>query len=466
MVGPTPPASAQVTNLRGTVGTYFLPTIQQSFTNVPTAVLGGLTLVDVNLNEAAVTGSLFAPLGRFALSAHACSGGGPGYTGTAQASANVDVTLDYVLASSTLPAGTPVQVLLSWAVSSKVVAIGQDMVGVNSYAQAGVGLGRAFVYINGTNVDGRSGSYSMSHRAYDGISMGPSGTLDVLADSFDPFPPTFVVLVGQTIRFWMVSEISANSSIESGTADGDAQLVMLWGATPLTSDAYIHLAGDPNQLAPPAETATASAADSLRPPRPVYLLPCFRISTQPEGASICDSDSATFTVTPLGTGPFTYRWRKNGVRIDSDLNPSATEATLLLMNATPDDAGSYDVVISNPCGDIISDAAPLAVEVCVVSVEADQVPPAARLAAARPAPFRASTTLAFDLASAGEAKLEVFNLRGARVRTLASGWHEAGRSEVVWHGEDEVGRRVPAGVYLVRLQAGGLIGTQRIVKMP
>src|SRR6185436_14551297 len=42
-----------------------------------------------------------------------------------------------------------------------------------------------------------------------------------------------------------------------------------------------------------------------------------------------------------------------------------------------------------------------------------------RLAGAFPNPFRGASSVNFDLARAGEVTLEVFDVRGARVRTLA-----------------------------------------------
>jgi hypothetical protein len=194
----------------------------------------------------------------------------------------------------------------------------------------------------------------------------------------------------------------------------------------------------------------------------VNLMPCFQFTLQPEAVSICGPSSAGFSVATSGSGPFTYQWRKNGVPIDLQTNPSAQSATLSIPNAASGDAGSYDVIVYNPCGNLTSNAATLTV--CAVSAE--DAPTGTRLAPARPAPFRASTTLAFDLAAAGDATLDVFDVRGAHVRTLTSGWHEAGRSEVVWRGEDDAERRMPAGVYLVRLRTNAFVGMQRIVKMP
>lgn len=81
------------------------------------------------------------------------------------------------------------------------------------------------------------------------------------------------------------------------------------------------------------------------------------IATPPGSQIVCETDDATFTVTPAGTPPFSYQWRKGGVDI-----PGETGETLLISAADPDDAGSYDVVVTNNCGQATSTAATLGVD--------------------------------------------------------------------------------------------------------
>ena len=90
-----------------------------------------------------------------------------------------------------------------------------------------------------------------------------------------------------------------------------------------------------------------------------------------------------------------------------------------------------------------------------VEVHAPQVlPRATALALAAPNPFRARTTLAFDLAKADHVEIAIFSVDGRRVRTLMSRWQSAGHYDVVWNGEDAGGRTVPAGMYYARFTVG------------
>jgi hypothetical protein len=88
------------------------------------------------------------------------------------------------------------------------------------------------------------------------------------------------------------------------------------------------------------------------------------------------------------------------------------------------------------------------------------------LAAPAPNPFRASTTLAFDLPAAGRASVEVFDVAGRRVAVLLRGERvAAGRHTVTWRGEDDGGARVAPGVYFVKLASGDGERTRKLVRI-
>lgn len=99
--------------------------------------------------------------------------------------------------------------------------------------------------------------------------------------------------------------------------------------------------------------------------------------------------------------------------------------------------------------------------------DAGDTPPSfsTRLAAAYPNPFRGTSALSFEMAREGELSLEVYDLRGARVRTLARGTHPAGRHSLTWDGRDDTGRPLPAGLYMVRMTAEGYQGRMKLVRM-
>ncbi|MDD5720257.1 MAG: M28 family peptidase [Candidatus Krumholzibacteria bacterium] len=88
--------------------------------------------------------------------------------------------------------------------------------------------------------------------------------------------------------------------------------------------------------------------------------------------------------------------------------------------------------------------------------EATAVPGLVPLAAARltahPNPFNPATTLVFSIGAPAVGELAIFDVKGRKVETLASGALAAGEHSVSWRGLDHAGRALPSGTYLVRLR--------------
>jgi hypothetical protein len=80
-----------------------------------------------------------------------------------------------------------------------------------------------------------------------------------------------------------------------------------------------------------------------------------------------------------------------------------------------------------------------------------------------PNPVRDLARLSFALPQPGVARLEVFDLAGRRVATLAEGDLVAGRHVRGWDLRDDGGRRVASGIYVVRLTARTAGLTRRLV---
>jgi hypothetical protein len=72
-----------------------------------------------------------------------------------------------------------------------------------------------------------------------------------------------------------------------------------------------------------------------------------------------------------------------------------------------------------------------------------------------PNPSKAGVVLRYDLSRRAQVQLRIYDVHGALVRMLDLGSQRAGRYEVPWNGANDAGRRVAAGIYLCRLQAGG-----------
>jgi hypothetical protein len=81
------------------------------------------------------------------------------------------------------------------------------------------------------------------------------------------------------------------------------------------------------------------------------------IAGGPDSTTAYLGGPATMSVQPIGSGPFSYQWRKEGTAL-----PGQTGASLMLANVTPDAAGLYDVIVTNTCGPATSQSAALVVD--------------------------------------------------------------------------------------------------------
>ena len=97
----------------------------------------------------------------------------------------------------------------------------------------------------------------------------------------------------------------------------------------------------------PCGTVTSSAATLEFNSPPV-------IASQPVLQRVCLGNPATFAVSVAGSPPLRFQWRRNGNDI-----PGARSATLSFAQADFSDVASYDCVITNDCGSVLSNKARL-----------------------------------------------------------------------------------------------------------
>ena len=71
-----------------------------------------------------------------------------------------------------------------------------------------------------------------------------------------------------------------------------------------------------------------------------------------------------------------------------------------------------------------------------------------------PNPFNPSTTIEYDLPKATKVQITIYNVLGARVKTLVDEQKPAGRYNVVWDAKNERGVAVSTGIYFYQIKAG------------
>jgi hypothetical protein len=84
-----------------------------------------------------------------------------------------------------------------------------------------------------------------------------------------------------------------------------------------------------------------------------------------------------------------------------------------------------------------------------------------------PNPFNPYTTISFTIETPlmGSLLIEVYNIKGQRVRTLVNDHFPAGRHSVVWNGTDDNGKTVSSGVYFYMMRAGDYMSVRRMLLM-
>ena len=75
-------------------------------------------------------------------------------------------------------------------------------------------------------------------------------------------------------------------------------------------------------------------------------------------------------------------------------------------------------------------------------------------------PFNSTLNINYSLARPGSVTLKLFDLHGREVTTLVDRTQSAGHQSVSWNAEG-----MPSGIYIIRLNAGGIEKSSKVVLM-
>ncbi|HET9235426.1 MAG TPA: S8 family serine peptidase [Candidatus Eisenbacteria bacterium] len=144
---------------------------------------------------------------------------------------------------------------------------------------------------------------------------------------------------------------------------------------------------------------------------------------------------------------------------------SATSGNPEILTTGGLEPGTYYFIVE---GFLVAAETPFTIEVteCKTTGVTPETELRAYLAQSIPNPVRvgAAAHIRFGVPARGDARLDVFDLRGARVNTLLDETLEPGVRDVVWTGQDQNGRRVAPGVYFYRLEVKGqFVATRRLI---
>ncbi|MBN1504324.1 MAG: T9SS type A sorting domain-containing protein [Candidatus Eisenbacteria bacterium] len=98
-----------------------------------------------------------------------------------------------------------------------------------------------------------------------------------------------------------------------------------------------------------------------------------------------------------------------------------------------------------------------------IEVYVGTVPPVCALRHIFPNPFNPVCTIRYDVPSAGRVSLEVYDVAGRVVRVLTDDWKAPGTHVETWDGRNDDGEPLPSGVYVCRLESGGVFAMRKTV---
>ena len=107
----------------------------------------------------------------------------------------------------------------------------------------------------------------------------------------------------------------------------------------------------------------------------------------------------------------------------------------------------------------------LSIDVSSLSIEDEAIPDVFALHQNYPNPFNPVTNIRFDVPEQSLVKMEIFNILGQRVKTLANQEMNAGFHSIQWNGSNDHGKPLSSGMYIYTINAGKFHAVKKLVFM-
>ena len=184
-----------------------------------------------------------------------------------------------------------------------------------------------------------------------------------------------------------------------------------------------------------------------------YVTGCFADTATFGSYSLTSSGSSDIFVAKMDANG-NWQWATNagginydtgdGIAIEDNGNSYVTGlfgGTITFGSYSLTGSGSFDIFVAKLGND--------------TSVENEIIPTKMKLSNF-PNPFNPSTTISFTIASATqEVLVEVYNIKGQKIKTLVNDEFDAGSHSIIWNGDDEYGKSVSSGIYYYKLNVNG-----------
>jgi hypothetical protein len=125
----------------------------------------------------------------------------------------------------------------------------------------------------------------------------------------------------------------------------------------------------------------------------------------------------------------------------------------------------FDTVWGSDVNSNVNNGYPYLQQVTVANAD-QQYPPLPKIDLSNyPNPFNKITNLTFKLPGISYISMNIYNLKGQLVRTLADGDYSAGRNNFVWDGMSDNGYKMPNGIYICKLRGDGFSQSHKMTLM-
>lgn len=104
-----------------------------------------------------------------------------------------------------------------------------------------------------------------------------------------------------------------------------------------------------------------------------------------------------------------------------------------------------------------------AYDICETSVQDQELVPSAFRLSCYPNPFREKVNIDFDLPEGGMLALDIYNVRGQKVKSLDPAHYSKGVNTVYWDAQADPSSALPAGIYILKAKSGSHSASTRIV---
>jgi hypothetical protein len=137
----------------------------------------------------------------------------------------------------------------------------------------------------------------------------------------------------------------------------------------------------------------------------------------------------------------------------------------VILTFTPQSVGTFAENITIYSNDPVQSELEIPIFVSVVSTSSEDVEMSYRteLIGNFPNPFNPETDIRFSLDKETRVTLDIFNIKGEKVRSLIDEIYSAGMHNIRWNGLDSKNRKTASGVYLYRLKTSQYQSIQKMI---